>query len=85
MKEKRQLICWRPLVFWDEEQIKQIEIDKNLDKVRNDDDFKDLVSQYRKVESKIDELTSESESIYCEIKNICGKKWIPRDMIWRLT
>jgi len=72
------------LEFWNEEHIAKINRDMLIDKVRDDDDFKDLKSEYNSIQQEIEELENESENIYSKITEIAIKKWIHQNDVRKI-
>lgn len=74
------LINWKPLTFWDESQINELNKQKILDCVAFDDEFIFKKKQYMSNESKIDSLKEYSnqlvDELYDIIKENCKKSWL---------
>jgi len=77
------LILWRPLTFWDEEQIKEIKRREVQDKLMKDDEFKTTVSEYRDIEREKDELENELDNKWSELLVIAWKYWVWNDQLYR--
>lgn len=79
------LVLWRPLTFWDEAQIEEIKKQELKFKINSDDKFKNLISEYREIENKINELEDERESKWAEMEILWKKYWINKNDLWKFT
>lgn len=68
------VLCWRPLIFWDEEQIQEIKKDQ-IEEIWHD--INSLQNQIDDLENELDDYQSEIEDI---INKICDKKWIEQPL-----
>lgn len=70
------LVLWRPLVFWDIEQIEEIKKQEIKDKLKKDIDFNRKISKYNDLQNEIDEIERDQEDIYEELIEIAKKYWV---------
>ncbi len=77
------LVLWKPLTFWDEEQINFIKEEEIKNKLKNDKDFYQKRSEYYDKQNEIDELENEQEDIYEEMVKMWKKYWITRDELYK--
>ena len=78
------LILWRPLTFWDEEQIQEIKFIEQKSKIKGDSEIQELVKEYKELEYEIEILQSESEDKYSEILLRAWKYWISKNELFRV-
>ena len=77
------LILWKPLTFWDEEQIEYLRKQEIKLKIQEDKEFNNLRSEYHDKQSEIDELELEQENLYAQMSKIAVKKyWINKKDLW---
>lgn len=67
-------ICWRPLTFWDEEQIKELKKGSLTAILNKNFDFRNLKDKYYEVWKNIEELENDQENYYSKLKDIVRKE-----------
>jgi len=70
------LVLWRPLVFWDIDQIEEIKKQEIKDKLKKDDDFIEKKKRYNILEKQIYQLQDEQNWIDFDLKQIAKKYWV---------
>lgn len=77
------LVLWRPLVFWDIEQIEEIKKQEIKDKLEKDDDFIEKKKRYNILEKQIYQLQDEQNWIDFELKQIAKKYWVSEKQLYK--
>ena len=77
------MLLWRPLTFWDDEQIEFIKDNDIKIKLESDKEFINIRSESRELDRKIEELESERDELYSELEVIAKKHWIEKNSLYK--
>lgn len=73
------LILWRPLTFWDEEQINFIKENENRAQLTKNSEYLSLKKDYTDKQIEKDKLEEEIDDLYNQLADICVGMWINRN------
>ena len=69
-------VLWRPLTFWDVEQIEYIRKRDVQAKLKSDWDIVKLKRRFDSIQGEVDELENEQEDIWLEMVEKAKEYWV---------